>query len=155
MKHFFTPLLLIFLVLQSNSSVQAQSTYAQVYQIIQTHCAGSSCHDGTVNANPSFNINVTADSLYKELVNRTPLNPTAVANFNKIVSPGDVQRSYLLRKVAHGISDGLALNQPSEGLDMPNGETQLAKNEIELIRLWILYGAPETGTVIDTAMINS
>ena len=149
----FSPLLIAFFVIGSlQNSVKAQSTYAQVYSIIQTHCAGSACHDGTV---PTFNINVSADSFYHEVVNRTPLNPSAAANFNKIVVPGDVQRSFLLRKVAHGISDGLKLSQPSEGLDMPSNLPALANNEIELIRQWILYGAPETGNVIDTAIINT
>ena len=155
MKHFFPVLTIAFLTLVGGSTIQAQSTYAQVYQIIQTNCQGSSCHDGTINANPSFNISVSADSLYHELINRTPLNPTAAGNYNKIIAPGDVQHSYLLRKVAHGISDGLKLTQPAEGLDMPNGITSLPKNEIELIRQWIMYGAPETGNVIDTALINS
>ncbi len=149
----FSPLLIAFFVISSlQNSLKAQSTYAQVYSIIQTHCAGSSCHDGTV---PTFNINVSADSFYHEVVNLTPLNPAAVASFNKIITPGDVQRSFLLRKVAHGISDGLKLNHPSEGLDMPSGLPALANNEIELIRQWILFGAPETGNVIDTAVINS
>ena len=152
MKYFFTPLVIAFFIFTGTNTLQAQSTYAQVYQIIQTHCAGSSCHDGSV---PTFNINVSADSFYHEVVNRTPVNPAAATIFNKLVVPGDVQRSFLLRKVAHGISDGLKLNQPNEGLDMPNGLPALANNEVELIRQWILFGAPETGTVIDTAVINS
>ena len=133
------------------TGVKAQSTYAQVYHIIQTRCAGSSCHDGSV---ATFNIYVSADSLYNELVNVTPLNPAAAANFNKLINPGDVQRSFLLRKLAHGISDGLVLTQP-EGSYMPNNLPAIPKNEIELVRQWILYGAPKTGNVVDTAMINT
>jgi hypothetical protein len=140
------------IILFSPASIVAQSTYAQVYQLIQTRCAGAACHDGSV---PTFNINVSADSFYHEVVNSTPVNPAAAGNFNKIVAPGDVQHSFLLRKIAHGLSDGLKLKQPSEGLDMPNGLPAVANNEIELVRQWILYGAPETGTVVDTGMINT
>ena len=146
------PLSLLLLFFWKSENVKAQSTYAQVFSIIQSHCAGSACHDGSV---PTFNINVSADSFYHEVINRTPVNPAAGTIYNKIVIPGDVQRSFLLRKVAHGISDGLKLNQPSEGLDMPSGLPSLAKNEIELIRQWILMGAPETGNVVDTSIINT
>ena len=145
-------LLLVITAVSLQTALKAQSSYAQVYQLIQTHCAGSSCHDGST---PTFNINVSADSFYHEILNATPVNPAAAGNFNKLVSPGDVQHSFLLRKIAHGISDGLKLNQPSEGLDMPQGLPALAKNEIELVRQWILYGAPKTGDVVDTATINT
>ena len=148
----FLPLMLLVALLPLHNILKAQSTYAQVYQLVQTHCAGSSCHDGTT---PTFNINVSADSFYHEVLNATPVNPAAANSFNKLVSPGDVQHSFLLRKIAHGISDGLKLNQPQEGLDMPQGLPSLAKNEIELVRQWILYGAPKTGTVVDTAIINT
>jgi hypothetical protein len=87
------------------------------------------------------------------VVNLTPVNPAAAGNYNYIVSPGDVQHSFLLRKISHGISDGLAITQ-AEGNYMPSGLPALANNEIELVRQWILYGAPDTGTVVDTSIIN-
>ena len=152
MKHFLPLLFLALLLFQVKNPVVAQSTYAQVYQLVQTHCAGSSCHDGSV---PTFNINVSADSFYHEIIGKTPVNPAAAANYNTLISPGDVQHSFLLRKISHGISDGLKLSQPAEGLDMPNGLPALANNEIELVRQWILYGAPETGNVVDTSLINT
>ena len=130
----------------------AQSTYAQVYQILHTSCTGSSCHDGS---SPIFNATVSPDSLYRALINKTPVNPSAGTAYNKLIVPGDVQHSFLLRKIAHRISDGLALNQPAEGLDMPNGLPALANNQIELIRQWILNAAPDTGTVVDTSIINT
>ncbi len=42
-----------------------------------------------------------------------------------------------------------------EGNYEPNGLPALANNEIELVRQWILYGAPDTGIVVDTAMVNA
>ena len=151
MKHFFTFLAITFLVVPVRYSAMGQNTYDQVYQLIQTHCAGASCHDGTV---PTFNINVSEDSFYHEVVNLTPVNPAAAANYNSIIAPGDVQHSFLLRKISHGISDGLAIAQ-AEGNYMPSGLPALANNEIELVRQWILYGAPKTGNVVDTGLINT
>ena len=151
MKQFIPAVVFIFLFFHGSTTLLAQSTYAQVFQIIQTRCAGSACHDGSV---PTFNINVSADSFYHEIINHTPVNPAAAASFNKTVAPGDVSHSFLLRKVAHGISDGLAI-APAEGAAMPTGLPALAKNEIELIRQWILMGAPETGNVVDTSIINT
>jgi hypothetical protein len=154
MKHLVTSVIVLLSLVLQPVGLKAQSTYAQVYQLLNTHCgaSNSNCHNG---GTPTFNITVSQDSLYHELINGTPLNPAAVAVFNSLVAPGDVQRSFLLRKIAHGISDGLKLNQPAEGVDMPNGQPALANNEIELVRQWILHGAPETGEVIDTAMINT
>jgi hypothetical protein len=125
-----------------------------VYQLLKAHCGNSGCHDGSLGSNPSFNVNLPADSFYKSIINKTPVNPAAAANYNKLVVPGDVQRSFMLRKMAHGIASGLALSQ-AEGVDMPQSLPKLADNEIELVRQWILYAAPDTGNVVDTAMINT
>ncbi len=97
-------LLLFFGAFQPFALKAQSSTYAQVYQLIQTNCAGAGCHDGT---GGRFNINVSADSFYNEVINVPCINTTADSNYNTLVSPGDVQHSFLLRKISHGISDGL------------------------------------------------
>ncbi|MFM1876204.1 MAG: hypothetical protein RL266_1941 [Bacteroidota bacterium] len=38
---------------------------------------------------------------------------------------------------------------------MPDGGAQLEDQEIELFRQWIIFGAPETGNVVDTALVNT
>ena len=151
MKQYVPSLLFLLFTGLFPGAIKAQNTYDQVFSLIQTHCAGAACHDGTV---PTFNINVSQDSFYHEILNLTPVNPAAAANYNKILAPGDVQHCLLLRKISHGISDGLALGA-GEGNYMPNNLPALANNEIELVRQWIMYGAPETGVVVDTAMINT
>ena len=152
MKQLHALLLVLLMACMQVYQVNAQSTYAQVYQLINSKCSNTACHDGST---PTFNARLSSDSLYTAIINATPVNPAAGAIYNKIVVPGDVQRSFLLRKIAHGISDGLKLNQPSEGLDMPQGLPALANTEIELIRQWIMYGAPKTGSPVDTALINT
>jgi hypothetical protein len=154
MKYFYLAFAVLFFTVQNPITVKSQNTYDQIYQILRTNCAASGCHDGTAGSQTSLNINLTSDSLYNLIVNETPVNPAAASKFYKIVSPGDVQGSFLLRKIAHGISDGLALTQP-EGLAMPSGGNALKNYEIELVRQWIMYGAPKTGNVVDTSVINS
>src|SRR4051812_34053710 len=99
----------IFLLILSPAFSHAQSTFAQVHQLLQTKCSGSGCHDGgTISL---FNVNLPDTAFYNSIINATPNNTAAIAKFNKLIVPGDVQRSFLLRKMAHGISDGLALSQ--------------------------------------------
>lgn len=134
----------------------AQSTFAQIHQILQTNCAGSSCHQP--GGNPSFDVNAAESVLYNQLVNANPVNPYAKDSAkNKLIAPGYPDRSFLLRKIAHGLNENnihLGLKQPHEGLPMPSGGGSLSKPQIELIRQWILFGAPQTGNVVDTALIN-
>ncbi len=150
MKYFSFIFLLLPLSLL-NTSVKAQRTFAQIYQIIHTGCTASACHDGSV---PTFNGKLSIDSFYTAIINASPINPAADSAHYKLIAPGDVQRSFMLRKLAHGISDGLDITIPY-GNPMPSGLPALPNNEIELLRQWIMMGAPETGTVVDTALINS
>lgn len=128
----------------------AQTTYEQVRNILVTKCSPA-CHG---NNNYSFNITDPSATLYDSLLNATPTNTFAAGNNFKLIDPGYPDRSYLLRKVANCISTDLALDS-LEGAAMPENETPLLKEEIELIRQWILYGAPDTGTVIDKTLIDS
>lgn len=119
--------------------------------MLQTNCAGSGCHNGST---PTFDVTQSTSDLYDDLVNADPINPTALAKGNKLIKPGYPTRSFLLRKIAHGISDVLEVQQPNEGQDMPPSGA-LPDSDIELVRQWIIFGAPETGNVVDTALINT
>jgi peptidoglycan hydrolase-like protein with peptidoglycan-binding domain len=146
------PALFIVVAVLSSFAVSAQGTFTQIHQILQTNCSGVSCHQA--GGNPSFDVTLSDAAFYAQLVNVAPLNPYAANKFNKLVVPGDVQRSFLLRKLAHGISSGVALTYPNEGEDMPKGLPQLTAMQIELVRQWILFGARDTGITVDTALIN-
>lgn len=150
MHNFYKLLFTAIIVSNCWVQVKAQGTFTQLHQILQTNCAGSSCHSGLT---PTFNVTLSESALYTALVNATPVNPAAAAKGDKLITPGYADRSFLLRKIAHGLNENnihLALNKPSEGNDMP----LLTKPEIELFRQWILRGAPQTGNVVDTALIT-
>lgn len=134
-------------------SVKSQSTFTQIHQLLQTNCAGASCHSGVT---PTFNVTLSESAFYSALVNATPVNPTAAAKGDKLITPGYVDRSFLLRKIVHGLNENnihMAL-AGTEGNNMPSGLPALAKEDIELVRQWILHGAPQTGDVVDNAVID-
>lgn len=134
------------------TNANAQSTYDDIVTILSTNCATTqSCHGG--NPQYSFDVNAPASELYDSLINGSVKNPYAVSQDYKLIDPGYPARSFLLRKVANCISGELAM-VPAEGSPMPDNGTTLADNEIELIRQWILNGAPETGVVVDKAVID-
>ncbi|HXH18997.1 MAG TPA: hypothetical protein VNJ07_07920, partial [Chitinophagales bacterium] len=131
--------------------LSAQSTYTQIYQLLQAKCGTSGCHDGS---NGLFNVMQPEADVYSALVNQPPSNTVASAKGDRLVMPGYPQRSFLLRKIAYGISDPLVI-EAGEGNYQPENLTKMPDHEIELVRQWILYGAPQTGKVIDTALINT
>ena len=141
----------VFLLLTFSHTIQAQSTFSKVHQILQANCSGSACHSGS--SPQVFSVDGTEADVYNAIVGVEGLNPAAKAKGNKLVVPGDARRSFLLRKIANGISPELALEQPNEGAPMPYNQPALDIEEIELVRQWILYGAPDTGQVVDEAMI--
>ena len=145
------PLLSLVFVLQA-AFVSAQTTYSQVYSIFQANCI--TCHD---NSSPAGGLNLSAASatVYTSIVNANPANPAALARGDKRIKPGDPHRSFLLRKCQNGLDADNGL-LTGEGNVMPDGTSPvpLTNKEIELIRQWIYQGAPQTGNVVDTAMIN-
>ncbi len=134
------------------TKLQAQSTFSQVHQLLQTNCAGASCHSGQTS---TFDVTLTDSAFYAALVGATPINPAAAARGDKLIKPGYVDKSFLLRKLSHGMNVPLSLQQPNEGNYMPDGLAPIKDFEFELVRQWILNGAPKTGEVVDTGLINT
>ncbi len=132
---------------------KAQSTYQQVYTIFQAKC--SSCHN-TSTFSGNLNLSAASHITYTNLVNKNPVNPAALTRKDKRIDPGYPHRSFLMRKINAGLDADNDIVQPQEGAPMPNSPNPpLTNYEKELIRQWILHGAPETGTVVDTAVINT
>lgn len=125
----------------------AQSTLQSISTIFQTNCA-TGCHSG---GNPSANLDLsgTPSDLISALVGVTPVNPAAAAKGRKLVDPGYPANSFLLYKCAYPEWDSAFELELAEGGVMPQNQPQLAKEEVELIRQWILYGARETGTQVN------
>ncbi len=132
------------------SETFAQSTFENVHALFQTKCT-TGCHSG---GSPSGNLNLsgTTADVYSRLVNVNPTNPTATSNGYKRIEPGHPSRSFLLRKINNGLIQNFDL-ETSEGNHMPDGQPALANHEVELIRQWIIWGAQDTGVVVDEQLV--
>jgi len=133
----------------------AQSTADEVYNILQSGCTFSSCHD---NVGPAVGLDLQGSGpgammeVYDNVVNVTPNNNHASTQGYKYILPGDPANSYLYRKINDGLDPLISLH-PSEGGTMPQSGS-LDETEIELVRQWILYGAPFEGTVVESSVID-
>lgn len=132
------------------SETFAQSTFESVHALFQTKCTPG-CHSG---GSPSGNLNLsgTTAEVYNRLINVNPTNPVALGKGYKRVDPAYPYRSLLMKKVNHGLDPNNDL-VTGEGNSMPNNQNSLTSEEIELIRQWIIWGAPDTGQVVDVQLI--
>ncbi len=131
-------------------SLNGQSTWSSVYNVLNTNCATSGCHDS--NAQGGLDFTVNANTLYGQLFNQPPNNTFAAAKGYSLVEEGVAQRSFLFRKMHHSLDFSVDLD-PSEGLSMPPSGA-IPAHDIELVRQWILNGAPQNGNVVDQALIQ-
>lgn len=139
------------------SSASAQSTFEQIYNIFQANCTVG-CHSGPT---PQGLLDLyeggDIDAVYNNLVNVTPSNPAASGiNGEKLIAPGYPERSFLLRKCATTAWDANVTIEVAEGNSMPDNPSTLDNEELELIRQWINYGAPDTseGVVVDSQILH-
>jgi hypothetical protein len=108
-------------------------TFAQIQDTIFTpSCAVAGCHDA---ASATGNLVLTAGSSYAQLVNVQPSTPLAAQAGLLRVDPGHPDNSFLLVKL-----QGPALG---EGSQMPLIGGPLPADQIQLVRDWILEGAPQ------------
>lgn len=157
-RQFFSALLVL---LTASIFAQDSSTYNQVYTVFQGSCAFSGCHN---NSDAAANLDLEGAGstlaakkadVYNNIVNKVPDNNTAADKNNKLIYPGHPYKSFIFRKAQH--NTGLAPNsnlESGEGKAMPENGPSLADKKLELIRQWVLHGAPDTGKVIDTSLIN-
>ena len=118
--------------------VFGQSTWQEVYTIFQSI--------GTIDS-VDFAAMPMADA-YDSIFDHSTANTFAQSKAYKRIDPGHPHSSFLFRKINDGLDADIVLD-PGEG-----GNAAILSNENkELIRQWILWGAPETGVVVDTALI--
>lgn len=141
-----------------SAALPAQSTGLRVYQILQEKCA--QCHS---NAAPEAGLDLqgtgTTESaralqVYNNLVDVTPANATAAAKGHAYIYPGRADKSFLFRKINRGLEPTLGLDEEENQPMPPYGQPQLSDVEKELIRQWILFGAPLNETVVDEAILE-
>ena len=148
----FARLLCLILIIGDTSTLPAQSTFGDVHALFTAKCTAT-CHEG---GSPAGNLDLSGSisDVYSRLIETTPTNPAAAAKGYKTVDPGFPANSFLLRKLARSDWDAYyPLDEPAEGEPMPKTGF-MADEEIELVRQWILFGAPLGGSVVDTDVLD-
>ena len=125
---------------ECESGTSYDSTFAAVQeQIFERHgCTQQVCHGSSAQGG----LELSAAVAYANLVEKPSLSSALPR-----VLPGDNDRSFLWLKLAAKTSPG---SVEVAGAPMPSGLPAISTDELELLRLWIYAGAPETGTVIGT-----
>jgi hypothetical protein len=122
-------------------SAAFESTFQGIQSVIfERHgCTAQACHGGARQGGLDLSPAVAYRSLFQARSTASPFNR---------VEPGDQRRSFLWLKLAAATDPSqLPAGVQVAGTPMPSGRPALEKDELELIRLWIYSGAPETGTV--------
>lgn len=150
MQHKFTMYMWLLLLWPILS--HAEDTYERVYNILQTHCTNG-CH---TSATPNGMLVLNADpaTVYNNLIGINPTNPAAQAKGYKRVAAGYADRSYLFKKINNGLEQNFDLLPDEGGAMPPYGALQLTNVEKELVRQWILFGAPQTGEVVSETLLE-
>lgn len=101
-------------------------------EIFDRSCAIASCHN---TATQQGGLDLSANVSYDDLVGVEPQNPVANGAGLLRVVPDEPGASFLLQKLTGDLA-------PGEGAPMPLGAAPLPADEIEMVRSWILAGAP-------------
>lgn len=119
----------------------------EVYNIFQNKCM--SCHSnadqqgGLDLEGSGANIALKAIDVYNNIVGKTPnSNAHAIAEGYQYIYKGRPDLSYLFRKINGTLEPSVVLDSSVEGDQMPLYQPQITDVEKELIRQWILLGAP-------------
>ena len=156
-KKIFTLSSLMFLF--TFNALQGQ-TSLEVYQILQTKCGVSSCHS---NADQEAGLDLEGEGatipqraadVYSNVFEVTPNNALAVSKGYDYIYPGRPDKSFLFRKLNQGLEQTFDLHADAGDAMPPANSPQLTDVEKEMVRQWILYGAPITGTVVETDLIE-
>ncbi len=140
-------------------SVKSQTSSAiEVYRIFQAKCI--SCHDKAQKtagldlqgAGPTESIR--AQEVWTNLIRVSPQNPRAKSKGHSLIYPGRPDKSFLFRKINKGLEPTIQL-EPSEEAEMPKDNSiTLTNSEKELVRQWILYGAPVSGIPVNKSTVE-
>ena len=118
----------------SKKSLEPISFSKDIQLILTKNCAVAECH---VAPKPAKKLVLSEGDAYKNMVNVVSREYSK----KKIVAPGNLEQSYLYDKLTGNQADGDR---------MPSGKKSLPKEQIELIKKWILAGAPEDSVTVLT-----
>jgi hypothetical protein len=114
------------------------STFDRIQtQVFARSCTSDSCHGSIGRAGDMV---LEGDLAYDSLVSVPATNPTARKDGMQRVMPGDPARSFLLSKLTDTLGSGM-------GDAMPRGAAELDETTVDLIRAWIVAGAPRDGRI--------
>ncbi len=102
-------------------------------RIFEKSCTFSGCHGV---ADPQAGLALAGDHVYENLVDKVASTSAAEFAGKKLVVPGAPETSFLMDKLEAKLG-------PGEGDPMPRGRKPLSAQQIEVIRKWILAGAPK------------
>lgn len=114
-------------------------------KLFDKSCATSGCHAGTT---PAGALSLESGVAYANLINISPNNPVALADGLKRVVPGSPEQSFLYKKLSGDLRAG-------HGERMPMGSSALSDNALQFVREWIAAGAPQTGVVSDSSLLDA
>ncbi len=149
-------LLISCLFLYHSMLAQDQATSLRVYEIFQSKCV--SCHS---NENPRAGLDLEGNGtttiekaldVYNKIVGVNPKNTTAKAKGYQYIRPGRVDKSFLFKKINQGLDQSMSLEEGEES-PMPISGS-LTNVEKELVRQWIVWGAPLEGTVVEEQILE-
>jgi Copper type II ascorbate-dependent monooxygenase, C-terminal domain len=122
-------------------------------RILTPSCASSGCHASEQDATfKQHGLVLTAGKSYDYLINKDPYNQNAIADKLKRVLPNYSLQSLLYHKLNFdpaGHHTGKSYGNP-----MPLGRSPLSVGQIEFVRRWIEAGAPKTGNVADSVLLD-
>ena len=125
------------------------------HDVLATNCV--SCHSSGTSFSRQSDLVLTSDVAYEQLLNVAPTNPeAAAASLVRVSDQGlsGLLRSYLWEKINAPDIEHFYADHPGYGEIMPLGQPPLTNGELEFIRRWIVAGAPETGAVVDVALLD-
>lgn len=99
-----------------------------------------------------LNLSGTSAETYGTLYDIIPTNIVSASKNYKRVTPGNPYKSFIFNKINNGLALDVEL-AAGEGEACPQGASPLDDKEIERIRQWILYGAFETGILVNEDLI--
>ena len=154
--YLLTGIISLTFLLQS-CTVQENITTKNTFDVIQDKiltptCATAGCHASNQDVNFNQHGLVLVKGLaFKNLVEVAALNYTAKEDGLKRVKAFDSQKSLLFHKLNYDVAHH---NGRTYGNTMPLGGDLLTVGQIEFVRRWIEAGAPETGSVVDTKVLD-
>lgn len=133
-----------------------ETTWLQIQRtIFDPKCVG--CHSaGTAFARQSGLV-LSDDVAYESLIDRDPKNRAALGDGLKLINTTAFDRlenSFLWLKIDASEQEHFLTDHPEYGALMPLTDFPLTNGELELIKQWILAGAPRDGVVVDPEVLD-